>query len=78
MMMDEVRCLTVNDQLVEDAIQQLATGFMSLQEYTIKVSEGSLVKKPIFADDQAGHRASDPSARVRTALYAHSRGRSFT
>lgn len=51
--MNEVRCSAADDQVVEDAIQQLATGFLSQQEYTAKVFEGLLVKKPALADDRA-------------------------
>lgn len=66
-MMDEMKCLTADDQLVEDAIQQIATGFMSQQEYTVKVSEGFLVKKPTFADDQA-FAAEHPTHPLASAL----------
>ncbi len=37
----------------EEAIQQLATGFLSQQEYTARVAAGSIVVKPMFADDRA-------------------------
>lgn len=72
-MMNEMGCPAADDQLVEEALQQLATGFMSQQEYTVKVSEGFLVKKPIFAGDQtfaAEHPTHPLASQLRFARIA--------